>query len=650
MWLDLTPLLRGPEEWRWSLRAAQPGGRLVLPIVLLGAYVLACNRWLSRWDEAQQPRRSVEWSFFAFLTLAAPLIQFALAAAVLRNAWFEFFAATVSPAVTGYYSVAVTTPDLPTVLPRYTELMPTLPIHPQTHPPGLVLIHWLAWRTFEAMPAVSDAIAMPLRALQCHNVALMTLDNPQIASSTIGMLVPLLGGLAVWPIYAFGKRIAGPPAATTVAAIFPILPLYAMWSSQWDQVYPLLLFTALYLAHTGLEAGSPRRLFAAGIPLSLATFLSIGNVVLVFIVGLYATAWSFLNRSRRWLRLAIAFLMGCLSIWTLYAALYRVSVSDLLAVASRLAFEGTRCPVCPSTTRSYATWIVWNPIDFATFFSIPLTILLLVRIPAMASALRLSLSKIASRAPMPGSKIAGRAPMPGGVGAASAGHFHPSMGWVSLVIAASLPFAALVISGIVRGEVGRMWGYFGPLFLLIALAPHVAPAIGERWLRGATILVGLIALQLLVMYTRWQVTPSFLDEPPERAANFVAPQPQVEMRASFGRQIALLGYDLSRAGDRLDLTLYWQALAQLPHAYTVFVHVFDAEGRLAGQQDNMPVRDQLPTSCWQPGEIVADPYAVEVHPDTAEPLSLEVGLYRLDTGERLDRDDGSEDKIMLAVP
>jgi hypothetical protein len=541
--------------------------------------------------------------------------------------------------VTGYFSVAVTTPDLPALLPHYTEFMPTLPIHPQTHPPGLVLIHWLAWRLFDAMPAVSDALAMPLRTLQCHNTALMTLDNPQIASSIVGMLVPLLGGLAVWPLYAFGKRVAGAQTAATVAAIFPILPLYAMWPSQWDQVYPLLLFTALYLAHTGLEANSPGRLFAAGIPLSLATFLSIGNVVLVVIVGLYATAWSFLNGSRRWLRLATAFLMGCLSIWILYAALYRVSVPDLLAVASRLAFEGTRCPVCPSTTRSYATWIVWNPIDFATYFSIPLTILFLVRIPAMARALRLSLSKIASQAPMPG-----------GVGAASAGHFHPSVGWVSLVIAASLPFAALVISAIVRGEVGRMWGYFGPLFALIALAPQAAPAIGERRLRGATVLLGLIALQLLVMATRWQVTPSFLDEPPERVANFVSPQPQVEARASFGRQIALLGYDLSRAGNRLDLTLYWQALAQPPHAYTVFVHVFDAEGDLAGQQDNMPVRDQLPTSCWQPGEIVADPYAVEVRPDAAEPLSLEVGLYRLDTGERLDRDGDSEDKIILAVP
>ncbi|HET7090057.1 MAG TPA: hypothetical protein VFL17_15580, partial [Anaerolineae bacterium] len=165
MWLDLTPLLRGPDEWRWPLRVAQPGGRLVLPIVLLGVYVLACNRWLSRWDEAQQPRRSVERSFLAFLTLAAPLIQFTLAAAVLRSAWFEFFAATVSPAVTGYFSVAVTTPDLPAVLPRYTELMPTLPIHPQTHPPGLVLIHWFAWRLFDAQPGLSDALAMPLRAL-----------------------------------------------------------------------------------------------------------------------------------------------------------------------------------------------------------------------------------------------------------------------------------------------------------------------------------------------------------------------------------------------------------------------------------------------------------------------------------------------------
>jgi hypothetical protein len=189
--------------------------------------------------------------------------------------------------------------------------------------------------------------------------------------------------------------------------------------------------------------------------LSLATFLSVGNAVLIVSVGLYGAVWILANRSSNWLRLAIAFVAGCLSVWVVYAIAYGVSVSDLIAVGQRLAVEGTRCPMCPSTTRSYAVWIAWNPIDFATFFSLPLSLLFLARIPAL-------------------------------------------------------------INVVVRGEVGRMWGYFGPLFALIALAPQATQSRGTR----STILLGLIALQLLAMYTRWQVTPSFLDEPPERPANF----------------------------------------------------------------------------------------------------------------------------------
>jgi len=651
-WLDLTPWLRGPDEWRWTLRTLiVPLWRILFPILLLGLYAFVCARSLRAFDDPA-PTRGIERRFLVFLTLAAPVIQFALAAAVWRNPLFEFFGATVSPAVTGYYSVAVTTPNLPDYFPRYTEFMPTLPIHPQTHPPGLVMIHWLGWRLFEAMPAVSDAIAMPLRALQCHNAALMTLDNSQIASAAVGMLVPLLGAFTVWPMYAFGKRVIGPAAAATASALFPILPAFAIWPGQWDQVYPLFLFLALYLTHTGLEAGSLRRIFAAGVSLSIATFLSVGNAALVVIVGLYGLLWivvhhqdttpqkdagqatprklrvlvSRLARPRReasdrvwWL---IVFALGCASIWIGYAALYRVNILGLITAGTRLAHESTRCPVCPSTTRSYAVWVIWNVIDVATFFSVPLTLLFFTRVPAIIAAIRDSLK----------------------------GESPDRVRWAPLALAALLTFIVLDVSGIVRGEVGRMWGYFGALFALIAFAPGRGSPFTSNIARRPIVWIALVALQLVTMSTRWIVTPSFLDEPPERQASFATPDPQVDLDVSFGEQIALLGYDLASHGDALDVLLYWKALAQPPHAYTVFVHVLDAQGQLVGQQDNMPVHDQLLTSCWQPGEVVADPHQVAVAADAPGPLSIEVGLYRVDTGERLARDDGAGTSVTLSTP
>jgi hypothetical protein len=624
IWFDLSPLLRGPDEWRWSLRQAQvPDWQIVIPLAALAIYVLLCVKWLTLFTAKEPAKRSTQWAergFLMFLTLAAPLIQIALAAAVWRSPLFEFFSATVSPSVTGFHSVAVTTPNLTEQLAHYAAFMPTLPIHPQTHPPGLVLLQWLSWRWFVGAPIVSDAIAMPLRTLQCHNVALMTLDNPQIASATLGMLIPVLGGFTVWPLFAFGKRVIGLRGAALAAAVFPILPMFALWPSQWDQVFPLFLLGSLYFLHRGLEECSTWRIFSAGVILSCATFLNVGNAVMAVIASLYGLSWWITRRPIRqllgrpaaqWGRQIIALGAGGLSIWLTYALIYQVRADELIAVGMRLASEATRCPMCPSTARSYNVWVVWNVVDFAIFLGVPVALLFAARLPMLLKR---------------------------------AGHRRPTS-WAPLALAVLVTFALLDLSGIVRGEVSRLWAYFGPVMVLLACVrdDEASPLSPRR----SMVFLGLIALQLLAMNTRWQPYPSFLDEPPIRSATFSAPSPQVSVEVSFGRQIELVGYDRQDTAQAVNLKLYWQALTQPPHAYTIFVHVLDSVGQLIAQRDNMPVNDQLPTSCWSPREFVTDPYSIDLPPNVSGPLSIEIGLYRLDTGERLLRDDGQGSSFNL---
>ncbi len=622
IWFDVLPWLRGPEEWRWSLRAAdQPAIYILLPIAGLLLYVVVCVRWLSTFETTptRSKWRSAEWGLLLFLMFAAPLIQILLAAAVWRSPLFELFANTTSPSVTGFYSVAVTTPNLPSQLTNYTTLMPTLPIHPSTHPPGLVLAQWLGWQFFEALPTLSNVIAMPPRMLQCHNVPLMTLDNPQIASASIGMLVPIIGGLAVWPMYALGRRLVGSKAAAVAVSIFPVLPMFAMWPSQFDQVYPLLLFAGLYLIHRGIESGSNGRVLASGLVLSLATFLSVGNAMLIVIVALYGLLQLIKRGGQHWIRLASAFALGCLTIWLWYVVTYQVSLSDLASLGFRLLSESTRCPTCPSTTRSYDLWLLWNPIDFAIFLSIPLAVLLLQRLVNLAAYFR-------------------RFPK----------RDYPE--WGLLAIAAGVPLLVWLVSGIVRGEVSRLWAYFGPLLIFIVLAPIPGRSSLTDRSRNVAVLIGLIGLQLIVMNTRWQPYPSFMNEPPVRQADFSEPKSEYTSNASFNQEIALTGYTITRYHDTLDLEIDWQALSQPLHDYTVFVHVLDANGQLIAQQDNMPIRDQLPTACWQPNEYVTDPYSLPIPRGAQQPLSIELGLYQLDTGERLSLDDGTGAVVKLTVP
>jgi 4-amino-4-deoxy-L-arabinose transferase-like glycosyltransferase len=106
-------------------------------------------------------------------------------------------------------------------------------------------------------------------------------------------------------------------------------------------------------------------------------------------------------------------------------------------------------------------------------------------------------------------------------------------------------------------------------------------------------------------------------------------------------KLALIGYELSPPADLetgVDLTLYWQALSDLDEDYTVFVHWLDEEGRILAQQDNQPRNGTYPTGLWEEGEIVEDMYHLTVpagFPANRPPVLLAVGMYRLETLERL---------------
>src|SRR6185437_13269025 len=108
----------------------------------------------------------------------------------------------------------------------------------------------------------------------------------------------------------------------------------------------------------------------------------------------------------------------------------------------------------------------------------------------------------------------------------------------------------------------------------------------------------------------------------------------------FGRQITLVGASLApraaSANASLVVNLAWRALAQPSASYTVFVHLLDANGHLVAQHDGQPLDGTYPTTDWDPGDTVYDAVDVSLPPTLpAGTYSVEVGLYRLDTGVRL---------------
>ena len=130
------------------------------------------------------------------------------------------------------------------------------------------------------------------------------------------------------------------------------------------------------------------------------------------------------------------------------------------------------------------------------------------------------------------------------------------------------------------------------------------------------------------------------------------PPPPVFTDYRLGDAIALVGYDLVEDGaDEWQLTLHWVALAPLEQDYTIFVHLVGPGGTLVAQADGPPLGGDYPTSLWASGEIVADERLISTKDLPPGTYDLRVGMYLLQTGERLPAFDANGTRLPAdAIP
>ncbi len=128
-------------------------------------------------------------------------------------------------------------------------------------------------------------------------------------------------------------------------------------------------------------------------------------------------------------------------------------------------------------------------------------------------------------------------------------------------------------------------------------------------------------------------------------ARLAAPQrvryvPEHPMEANLDNEISLVGYGFApqrpKPGEEWEIILYWRSEGPLIHDYTVFIHLVDPYGEMITQVDSPPLQGNYPTSFWAMGEQVRDVHYMHI-PENLPPgeYRLRVGLYRLETGERL---------------
>jgi hypothetical protein len=99
---------------------------------------------------------------------------------------------------------------------------------------------------------------------------------------------------------------------------------------------------------------------------------------------------------------------------------------------------------------------------------------------------------------------------------------------------------------------------------------------------------------------------------------------QTKTEATFGQTVRLVGYSLGddpfKAGEVMPLNLFWESQAEAPGPLTTVIELQDGSGQAVFSYEREPVR---PTSQWQQGTLLRDPY------DLSLPPTLPPGAYGL---------------------
>ncbi len=144
--------------------------------------------------------------------------------------------------------------------------------------------------------------------------------------------------------------------------------------------------------------------------------------------------------------------------------------------------------------------------------------------------------------------------------------------------------------------------------------------------------LALFAVAALVPFT--VIAPAYV--PPQPVTEADIPEgariPE-DRRVRFGGQVELVGMQVDagpvRPGDRLEVTVWWRAIAPMQIDYTAFAHVYGPGHVKLGEVNRYPASGWVVTSRWRVGDLWRDTFRVPIRADATAPamLTVEVGLF-----------------------
>ena len=448
---DITPYVRGPIDpilpSRWPYYFINTFAKIWAPGLVV---FLFFSSFYYFFDKVLNKKKEI--LFLMSLVLIIFLFQISLVF-FSRFGINVLFRRMADPGINGYFSTAVRVKDINSYLKNFPNVVAYLDQHGRGHPPGSILAIKEVIYFFDNNKTLTKIIYSHIpkptgEALKLWNN--LTISQ-RVSSVMIPFLLHFLAAFSIVPFYFAAKNLFNQKTAIRSVFLYSAIPSLSFFALLFDPVYsffPLISFLFL------LKFFKTKKIlyaFFSGLIFGLGLFFSVSIIPYMGIMFFYT-----LLSVKKSSVLLIPFLIWLLGFLIFLLLPLLFSYNSITSIAAVVKHQ---------LPREYLIWVFFNPYDFFMFMGVPISLLFFY---STFCSLRIKGKDFLQKN--------------------------------ALLISFWIVFLLLVILGISRGEVGRIWLSLMsiPVFLVSQFTLRIN--LNKKYF---SILLLLVFLQVIAMEEFW---------------------------------------------------------------------------------------------------------------------------------------------------
>ena len=447
--LDVSPYLRGPHdpllESHWPYYFVNTISKIWLPLIIFCVYS-SLFFYIDRTTQAIS--RKKELLYLVILILIALLFQLSLVY-FSRFGLGILFRRVADPGINGYFSTAYSIQSVAWLLHNYQHYFPHLLQHARGHPPGGVILYRLLIDFFTSNPTLSHIVlsyvSPPKDQVSYHLWSTLS-SAGRAAAVASGLVMHILSVFSLIPLYYLSKQFLSTKGAYRTIFLFGLLPSFVFFPVFLDPLY--IIFPLLSLLFIVLASRGRQQVFTyiSGICMGVGLLFSVSFIPEIGMVLI------FLDK-QNWAKQCVLLFMGLITSLLCMYVLGFNSISSFPLIITGQA------------PRTYSLWLFYDVYDFFVYLGVPLSLLFFYSTYSVWKQKLVVVNRT---------------------------YFL----WAFWIL-----FITLDVSGVSRGETGRIWIFFMgiPVIVVSWFTTYILPMNSKIFF----VLLLLLFLQDVIMEEFW---------------------------------------------------------------------------------------------------------------------------------------------------